>query len=341
MEQLLSQAEIDALLGGISGGDEETATAPEPEQAAAAPAPEPEPVKTRVKAVEARILDFAKYTKGRQERLSALEFISDRLSKSLRSALTLFLEREVDINIAPTQYTEYGEFVKTLPLPTNLNIVITDNLKGFFIVIFDAKFIFCVLETVFGSKTITAPKIDGREFTKIEFNIIKKLVDVVSVEMEKAWEPVYEIRCKYSRSEINPNYITMISPEETVVVLDFAVEITDVVSWMKICIPYGILETIKGYLVSTPSREDMEMRAKWFQRLQDSVSEVPLELRAVLGKKKISVEEFLSIKQGTVIVTDTIMNDPIDVTIMDEKKMKGRMGAFKGSKAISVEQILG
>jgi flagellar motor switch protein FliM len=330
VEQLLSQAEIDALLGVISSEDEDVvAKVVEPEPVAAAPAP-----------VKTRVFDFAKYTKGRKERLSALEFISDRLSKSLRSALTLFLEREVEINVTPTLYTEYGEFVKTLPLPTNLNIVITDNLKGFFMVIFDAKLIFCVLETIFGSKTITVPKIEGREFTKIEFNIIKKLVDVVSVEMEKAWEPVYEIRCKYSRSEINPNYITMISPEETVVVLEFAVEIEDVTSWMKVCIPYGILETIKSYLVSTPSREDMEMRAKWFQRLQKSVNEVPLELRAILGKKKISVQEFLAIKTDSVIFTDTIMNEPIDVTIMNARKMKGRMGAFRGNKALMVEQIL-
>ena len=172
MEQLLSQDEIDALLKGISDGDVETAPEIELEPVAAAEIPGPHRHTTEV-------LDFAKYTKGRKERFSALEFISDRLSKSLRSALTLFLEREVEININPTQYTEYGEFIRTLPLPTNMNIVMTDNLKGFFIVIFDAKLIFCVLETVFGSNTITVPKIEGREFTKIEFNVIKKVVDLV------------------------------------------------------------------------------------------------------------------------------------------------------------------
>ena len=329
MEQLLSQDEIDALLKGISDGDIETAKEGEPEAAAAAP-----------ERTDAQVFDFAKYTKGRKERLSALEFISDRLSKSLRSALTLFLEREVDINVTPTQYTEYGEFIKTLPLPTNMNIVITDNLKGFFIVIFDAKLIFCVLETVFGSNTITVPKIEGREFTKIEFNVIKKLVDLVSVEMEKAWEPVYEIRCKYSRSEINPNYITMVSQEETVVILEFSIEIADVVSWMKLCMPYGILETIKGYLISTPSREDMEMRAKWFQKLQGSINDVPLELRAVLGKKKLTVQEFLKMKKETVIITDSSVDEPIDVTIMDTTKFKGRMGIWRGNKAVKIEQIL-
>lgn len=337
MEQLLSQDEIDALLKGISDGEVETAKEPDESEAAAAAAAAPS---VPVERAKAEVFDFAKYTKGRKEKLSALEFISDRLSKSLRSALTLFLEREVDINVTPTQYVEYGEFIKTLPLPTNMNIVITDNLKGFFIVIFDAKLIFCVLETVFGSNTITVPKIEGREFTKIEFNVIKKLVDLVSVEMEKAWEPVYEIRCKYSRSEINPNYITMVSLEETVVILEFSIEIADVVSWMKICMPYGILETIKGYLVSTPSREDMEMRAKWFQKLQTAMNEVPLEMKAVLGKKKISVQEFLKIRKDSLIITDTIVDEPISVSIMGLPKIRGKMGVYKGNKAVRVEQIL-
>jgi len=325
MEQLLSQEEINALLGSVSDGDEEQAGETIDEVVA--------------KPAETRLFDFTKYTKGRKERLSALDFITDRFSKSLVSSLSLFLEREVEITVTPIQYIEYSEFIKTLPLPTNMNIVVTDNLKGFFMVIFDAKLIFCVLETVFGGSSITAPKIEGREFTKIEFNIIKKLVDLVSVEMEKAWEPVYEIRCKYSRSEINPSYLTMVSAEETVVVLEFSVEIESVVSWMKICVPYGILETIKGYLISTPSREDMEMRSKWFHSLQRSVTHVPLEVRAVLGKKRMSLQEFLGMKKDSIILTNTAVNDPIDVTIMNRRKIKGRMGAYRGNKAVRVEKI--
>jgi flagellar motor switch protein FliM len=333
VEQLLSQGEIDALLKGISDGEVETATETEPEMTA--------PLEAASEQRKAQVFDFAKYTKGRKERFSALDFISDRLSKSLRSALTLFLEREVEVNVTPTQYVEYGEFIKTLPLPTNMNIVMTDNLKGFHIVIFDAKLIFCVLETVFGSNTITVPKVDGREFTRIEFNVIKKLVDLVSVEMEKAWAPVYEITCKYSRSEINPNYMSMVSPEETVVVLEFSLEIANVVSWMKICMPYGILETIKGHLACTPSREDLEMRIKWFERLQTSVKGVPLELRAVLGRKKLSVEDFLKIRQDSIIVTDTAVDDPIDITIRNQTKLRGKMGIYKGNKAIRIEEITG
>ncbi len=328
MDQVLSQAEIDALLGGISEGEILTE--------AAAPPEEPEQAEEK----QVADFDFIRFTKGKKERLPALEFIYDRFSKSFRSALSLFMEREVEVGPVPAQYVEYSEFIKTLPLPTNMNIVVTENLNGFFIVIFDAKLIFCVLETIFGSSTISPARIEGREFTKIEFNVIRKLIDLVSVEMEKAWEPVYSIHCKYSRSEINPNYITMVASEETVNLNEFSIEIGDITSWMKICMPYGVLESIKGYLISTPSREDMDMREKWLGRIRERITEVPIEVRAILGKKRMSLQEFAQLGSGNVIMVDRYVNDAIDIEIHKKTKFRGKMGIFKGSKAVRLDEVV-
>jgi flagellar motor switch protein FliM len=323
MEQILSQDEIDALLKGISEGEIETQKEiPVEEQ------------------VEAKSFDFLQYTRGKKAQLPALDFIYDRFSKSLRSALSLFVEKEVEISVEPMQYVSYGDFIKTLPLPTNMNVVVTEKLKGFFIVIFDAKLIFSVLETIFGSANTTKPKVEGREFTKIEFNVIKKLINLVCVEMEKAWAPVHEISCKYSRSEINPNYITMVTNEEVVNLCELTIEIEDIKGWMKVCIPYGILETIKGYLISTPSREDSDMREKWLMNLKARVKNVPLEVRVVLGRKKIALQEFLRLTEDNVIVIDKYVNDPVEVEIHNKSRMRGKLGIYKGNKAVRVEEIL-
>jgi len=327
MEQVLSQDEIDALLRGLSDGDIES---PPPEV-------EAEPAGG---GNEVEVFDFLKFTKGKKEKLPALEFICDRFSKSFRSSLSLFIEKEVEVSTTPVQYVEYMEFIKTLPLPTNMNIVVTEGLKGFFIVIFDAKLIFSVLETVFGSASMSTPKVEGREFTKIEFSVIKKLIELVSSEMEKAWSPVYEVRCKYSRSEINPNYITMVTQDEVVSLWEFSIEVGEIRSWMKVCMPYGILETIKSYLISTPSREDMDMRDKWFRLLRERVYDVPLEIRAVLGTKKLSLQEFLKMTEANVLLVDRHVDDLIDVQVHDKPKFKGKMGIHKGNKAVRVEEIL-
>jgi flagellar motor switch protein FliM len=324
MEQVLSQDEIDALLKGLSDGEIE---APPPEIEVQPP-------------VETQSFDFLKFTRGKKEKLPALEFICDRFSKSFRSSLSLFVEKEVEVSSAPVQYVEYQEFIKTLPLPTNMNIVVTEGLKGFFIVIFDAKLIFSVLETVFGSASMSPAKVEGREFTKIEFSVIKKLIELVSSEMEKAWSPVYEVRCKYSRSEINPNYITMVTQDEMVSLWEFTIEVGDVRSWMKVCMPYGILETVKSYLISTPSREDMEMKDKWHRSLQERVYDVPLEIRAVLGTKKVSLQEFFKMTENNIIIVDRHVEDLIDIHIQTKPQFRGKMGIHKGNKAVRIEEIL-
>ncbi|HPP05734.1 MAG TPA: flagellar motor switch protein FliM [Syntrophorhabdaceae bacterium] len=323
MEQILSLEEIDALLSGLSEGTIE----PEPIK-------EPEP---EVEKKEIKQFDILQWTKTKKENLPALQFIYDRFSKSFQSALSLFLERDVEIEYTPVQYMEYKEFIKSLPLPTNMNIIITEKLKGFFIVIFDTKVIFYVLEALFGSPSPSVPKIEGREFTRIELTVVKKLVEIVSTEMEKAWSPVYPIQCRYSRSEMNPNYVTLISQEETVSVNQFSFEMGNVTGWMKVCIPYGILESIKDFLISTPSREDLEMKQKWVEKMKEGVTQVPIELRAILGKKRMSLKDFMNIAVDSIIVVDRYVNDPVDILVGDKPKFKGKVGILKGNKAVQIE----
>ncbi len=325
MEQILSQEEIDALLSGLSDGtiEPEQIKEQEPEQ--------------KAETKEIKEFDILKWTKTKKENLPTLQFIYERFSKSLQSSLSLFLEKDVEIEYSPIQNVEYREFIKSLPLPTNMNIVTTENLNGFLIIIFDTKVVFYVLETLFGNPSPSVTRIEGRDFTKIELYIIKRLVEIVSSEMEKAWTPVFPIRCRYSRSEMNPNYVTLISQEETVTVSQFNIEMGNVGGWMKVCIPYGILETIKDFLVSTPSREDIEMRQRWIEKMKENLSGVPVEIKALLGKKKISLKEFVNIKEGNIILVDRYVNDPIEILIGDKPKFKGKMGILKGNKAVQIE----
>ena len=324
MSQVLSQDEIDALLKGIAEGDvglESEQTSPS-------------------SSLEVRPFDLAKMAKSKKEDLPTLQFVYDRFGKALTSALTLFIEREVEVVAGKVQNTEYRELTKNLPLPTNLNLVTTENLRGFLILIFDAKLIFSVLETIFGGSRLSAPKIEGREFTKIELKVVKKLMDVVLLELEKAWSPVYELRCKYSRSEMNPNYLAIVAPEETVSLCEFTVTVDDVSSWMKVCVPYAILEPVKNLLVVAPSREDREIKQRWDRQLKNRILEVPLELTALIGRRRMSLHEFVSLKEGSVILVDRHVNDPMPLEINSRTRLKGKLGLFKGNKAVKIEEIV-
>jgi flagellar motor switch protein FliM len=82
------------------------------------------------------------------------------------------------------------------------------------------------------------------------------------------------------------------------------------------------------------------MREKWFSRLEDRVQEVPLEVRAVLGKKKMALQEFLRLSEDNVIIIDRYVNDPVDIEIHNKSRIRGKLGIYKGNKAVRVEEIL-
>jgi len=82
------------------------------------------------------------------------------------------------------------------------------------------------------------------------------------------------------------------------------------------------------------------MREKWFMRLKERVQDVPLEIRAVLGKKKMPLQEFLRLSEDNVIVIDRYVNDPVELEIHNKGRFRGKLGIYKGNKAVRVEEIL-
>jgi flagellar motor switch protein FliM len=67
---------------------------------------------------------------------------------------------------------------------------------------------------------------------------------------------------------------------------------------------------------------------------------VPLELTATLGRKRMSLQEFVNLKEGSLILVDRHVNDRLSVEINNRARLKGKLGLFKGSKAVKIEEII-
>jgi flagellar motor switch protein FliM len=82
------------------------------------------------------------------------------------------------------------------------------------------------------------------------------------------------------------------------------------------------------------------MREKWFMNLRERVHDVPLEIRAVLGRKKIALQEFLRLSEDNVIVIDKYVDDPVEIEIHNKSRIRGKLGIYKGNKAVRVDEVL-
>ena len=204
-DKFLSQDEVDALLKGVDGDDDD--------QSSSADASEVRPYNL---ATQERIV---------RGRMPTLEIINERFARLLRIELFNFLRRSVEVSVGPVKITKYSDFIRNLVVPTNLNLINMHPLRGTALMVFDPTLVFLVVDNMFGGDGRFHTRIEGRDFTQTEQRIIQRILNIVFETYAKSWEPVYPLRFEYIRSEMNTQFANIATPNEVVVEITFNIEL--------------------------------------------------------------------------------------------------------------------
>jgi flagellar motor switch protein FliM len=317
-DEILSQDEIDALLRGIEGGEVETETAEAPSGI--------------------RPYDFTSQEKIVRGKMPSLDIINERLARSFRISLASDIRKIVDVVNVNVNITKFYDFLRSVPFPSSLNIIRLEPLRGFSLVAFDAPMIFTLIEFYFGGTGKGYYKPEGREFTPIEQRIIHKVVMMFLESMEEAWKPVFPIKPHYVRTEMNPQFVTIVTPVDVVIEIEFILEIETRECRIMVCIPYSSVEPIKDKLYSAFLADRDEMDMKWIGRIKAQIKQAPILIEGVLGKVTIDFKTLLNLKTGDVITLQRRIDEDIDLLVEGIPKFKGKLGTFKGNYAIKITE---
>jgi len=316
-EGILSQEEVDALLRGVSGEAEE------------APVEEAGGIRT--------------YDIGRQERIvrgrmPTLEIINERFARNFRIGLFNLLRRTAEISVGPVTVIKYSEFVRNLVVPTNLNMVHINPLRGVALFVLDPNLVFLVVDNMFGSDGRYHVHVEGRDFTPTEQRIIRKLLDVVFEEMKKAWESIFPVNFEYIRSEMNTQFANIATPTEVVVVMTFNIELGSSGGDFHVCIPYSMIEPIRDQLTSTMQADRAEADERWVSQMTQQVQDAEVELVANLGHTAVTLRQIQDLKIGDVVSLD--LPDAVVAEVDGVPMFQCKYGQRDGQMALKVERVL-
>lgn len=317
-DNFLSQEEVDALLKGVTG-DQEEAQAPEDSSG----------IRPYNLATQERIV---------RGRMPTLEIINERFARLLRIGLFNFLHRSSEVSIGPVRVSKYSEFVRNLVVPTNLNLIHMKPLRGTGLMVFDPNLVFLLVDNLFGGDGRFHTRVEGRDFTQTEQRIIQRILSIVFETYAKSWEPVYPVEFEYVRSEMNTQFANIATPNEVVVATTFTVELGPVSGEMHFCWPYSMIEPIRDILTSSLQGETLEMDKRWIRLMTQQIQTAEVELIADLGTARSSLGAILNMKVGDVI--------PIAVPEIVEAKVDGvpvmecSYGKLNGQYALRVEKLL-
>ncbi|MFV2399066.1 flagellar motor switch protein FliM, partial [Escherichia coli] len=70
----------------------------------------------------------------------------------------------------------YHEFARTLPVPTNLNLLHLKPLRGTGLVVVSPSLVFIAVDNLIGGAGRVPTKVEGREFTHTEQRVIHRML---------------------------------------------------------------------------------------------------------------------------------------------------------------------
>ncbi|MGC9196525.1 MAG: flagellar motor switch protein FliM [Syntrophobacteraceae bacterium] len=319
MEKILSQDEVDALLKGLSDGQiegtQETANAPD----------------------NVRNFDLANQDRIVRGRMPTLDIINDRFAKIHRISISGALRRVLDISACQAEMIKFGEFIRTLPVPTSLHIVKMEPLRGHALFMIESRLIFNLVDCFFGGTGKGSYKIEGRDFTSIEYRVINKVVKQVLFDLDQAWQPVIPVSFVFVRSEINPQFATIIPPTDVVIVVRFELEMDRLMGRMAIVLPYSTIEPIRSKLYASFQSDQLEIDEAWILRLKKLIGDVSVNVTAELGNTQLRGEDLMNMEVGDVILLDNDAASPICVKVEGVPKLTAMPGICHGKFSFQVD----
>ncbi len=317
MSKILAQDEVDILLRGLSGGEIEVESDVVEDDSGIVP------------------FDLANQDRIIRGRMPVLEIVNDRFSRLCTNALSNTVRKRVELNPISIDMTKFGDFMRSLPVPTSINIFKMDPLRGNAIVVVDSRLVFALVENFFGGSG-SQPKIEGREFTRIEQAIIDRVIKIALDNMEESWRPVHEVHLELVRSEINPQFAAIVPPSDVVVVITFEVELENAIGSMVVCLPYATIEPIRSKLHASFQTERLEVDHAWVARLKERLMETSVEMVVRFGNAKLSGRQLMNLEVGDIIMLDTDTDDLLEAEIAGVLKYHGISGTVKANKAFQV-----
>lgn len=318
MEKILSQEEVNALLRGIDSGDVSTASVNFADKD------------------KAQNYDLTSHDRVVRGRMPTLEIISERFARIFQVSMASTLKKVVDVQLASVEVTKFGEFMKHIPIPSCINILKMDPLKGFSLMVIDSAMVYLLIDHFFGGSGQTHVKVEGRDFTPIEHKIINRIVGLAMQDLEKAWKPVNPVSINLSRTEINPQFASIVTPTEVVVTIEFSVEVESSPGKVYLCIPYTSIEPIKEKLQAGYQSDQYEVDNRWMERFREQLLECALNVTVELGRANVKVRDILNLTVGDVIMLDHAVDEHIVANIGDMPKFYGSPGLYRGNLAFQI-----
>ena len=273
------------------------------------------------------------------EKMPMLEIVFDRLVRQLSSSLRNFTSDNVDVSLDSMVSLRFEDYLNGIPLPALLVVFRALEWENFGLVTVDSSLIYSTVDVLFGGRKSNKPiRIEGRPYTTIEQDIVKRMVDVVLGDLSGAFDPLSPVTFQYDRLENNPRFATISRPNTPALLVRLRVDMEERGGVIEILLPHTTLEPIRDLLLQMFMGEKFGQDTVWERHLGSELRQTNIDLDAVLDEKMMSLGEAINFAVGNTIMLDVTPRSPVKLKCGHVQLADAKLGKVGDHIAISLNE---
>ncbi|WP_427338653.1 flagellar motor switch protein FliM [Caloranaerobacter sp. DY30410] len=322
MSEVLSQSEIDALLKALTSGEVDV-----------------KEIKEEAKEKKVKKYDFRNPQKIAKDQMRTLGIIHDKLARLLQTFLSGYLRAPINVEVLTIDQYVFSEFSNAISNPAFLSIINFNPLSGQIILDISPNIAYAVIDRLLGGNGSNIEL--NRSFTEIELVLLKQVFYRIQDIITQAWDNILELKPSLEKIETNSQFIQIISPSETIVLITLNIKIGETEGMANICIPYLTIEPILNKLSTKLwySTNNKDIDSTEIEIVKKRIKKVKVPLIVEIGSTMITVKDLLDLRVGDVIKLNKTRDSELEVKVGSKTKFYGVPGVKNNKMAVKITRV--
>ncbi len=275
------------------------------------------------------------------ERLPMLEIVFDRLVRMMTTSLRNLTSDNVEVSLDRITSVRFGEYLNSIPLPTILAVFKAEEWDNFGLMSVDSNLIYSMIDVLLGGRRgQSKTRVDGRPYTTIETNLVRRMIEVVLADAEAAFRPVSPVRFTIDRLETNPRFAAISRPTNASILVRLRIDMEDRGGNIELLLPYATIEPIRETLLQAFMGDKFGRDPIWEGHLAHEIFQAEAEVNAVLYEGLMPLKRLMNLQVGDTLMLELKPDTLVKVRCGEVVLTEGRMGHVGERIAVSVASPL-
>jgi flagellar motor switch protein FliM len=275
------------------------------------------------------------------ERLPMLEIVFDRLVRLLTTSLRNFTSDNVEVSLDQITSVRFGDYLNSIPLPAILAVFKAEQWENYGLATVDTSLIYSIIDVLLGGRRgQSAIRVEGRPYTTIETNLVKRMLEVVLADAEQAFKPLSTVKFSIDRLETNPRFAAISRPANAAILVRFRIDMEDRGGTIEMLLPYATIEPIRDVLLQMFVGEKFGRDPIWEGHLAGEIWRAQVDVAAVLYEAQLSLRRIMELNVGDTLMLDVKPDAQVQLRCGSAALTEGRMGRMGDRIAVRVARPL-